>query len=127
MAYGYLFFYHQQLLAVEHGCCLNSFLCSWCHALLDLGPHGPVPDRWRTEDDLETAMSAMKARLDAMETHLDGYGIVPLHGSGTTNTKNWRFGWQTGGGLVGSGGRAVGQMFQGEGVWWFPNGDCAGD
>ncbi|CAK9046070.1 unnamed protein product [Durusdinium trenchii] len=40
-------------------------------------------------DDLETAMSAMKARLDAMETHLDGYGIVPLHGSGTTNTKNW--------------------------------------
>ena len=25
-----------------------------------------------------------------METHLDGYGIVPLHGSGTTNTKNWQ-------------------------------------
>ena len=27
-----------------------------------------------------------------METHLDGYGIVPLHGSGTTNTKNWQLG-----------------------------------
>ena len=34
----------------------------------------------------------LKERLDAMETHLDGYGIVPLHGSGTTNTKNWQLG-----------------------------------
>ena len=25
-----------------------------------------------------------KARLDDMETHLNEYGIVPLHGSGTT-------------------------------------------
>eukprot|EP00434_Breviolum_minutum_P010838 symbB.v1.2.009554.t1/scaffold604.1/size182248/12 len=39
--------------------------------------------------DLAGSMDSMKERLDAMETHLDGYGIVPLHGSGTTNTKNW--------------------------------------
>ena len=30
-----------------------------------------------------------KARLDAMELHLNDYGIIPLHGSGTTNPKNW--------------------------------------
>ena len=35
---------------------------------------------------------AVEERLDSMQTHLDGYGIVPLHGSGTTNTKNWRLG-----------------------------------
>eukprot|EP00913_Durusdinium_trenchii_P026557 g24915.t1 len=39
--------------------------------------------------ELESSMNAMKTRLDSMETHLDEYGIVPLHGSGTTNTKNW--------------------------------------
>lgn len=39
--------------------------------------------------DLAGSMDSMKERLDVMETHLDGYGIVPLHGSGTTNTKNW--------------------------------------
>ncbi|CAL1169542.1 unnamed protein product, partial [Cladocopium goreaui] len=39
--------------------------------------------------ELESAAAAMKARLDDMETHLNEYGIVPLHGSGTTNTKNW--------------------------------------
>ena len=38
------------------------------------------------------ASSAVEERLDSMETHLDGYGIVPLHGSGTTNTKNWLLG-----------------------------------
>eukprot|EP00434_Breviolum_minutum_P010839 symbB.v1.2.009555.t1/scaffold604.1/size182248/13 len=40
-------------------------------------------------DDLESAATAMKARLDAMELHLNDYGIIPLHGSGTTNPKNW--------------------------------------
>lgn len=40
--------------------------------------------------ELEVSMDAMTSRLEALETHLDGYGIVPLHGSGTTNTKNWR-------------------------------------
>mmetsp|Transcript_64311 Transcript_64311/g.130672 ORF Transcript_64311/g.130672 Transcript_64311/m.130672 type:complete len:925 (-) Transcript_64311:171-2945(-) len=39
--------------------------------------------------DLESSINSMKERLDSMQTHLDGYGIVPLHGSGTTNTKNW--------------------------------------
>ncbi|CAJ1399585.1 unnamed protein product [Effrenium voratum] len=39
--------------------------------------------------ELEVSMDAMTSRLEALETHLDGYGIVPLHGSGTTNTKNW--------------------------------------
>ena len=29
-----------------------------------------------------------------METHLNEYGIVPLHGSGTTNTKNWLLGFE---------------------------------
>eukprot|EP00438_Fugacium_kawagutii_P016177 Skav225029 [mRNA] locus=scaffold2061:100600:101316:+ [translate_table: standard] len=55
--------------------------------------------------DLESSIDAMKdraidfnplceERVDAMYTHLDGYGIVPLHGSGTTNTKNWLFGFE---------------------------------
>ncbi|CAJ1357226.1 unnamed protein product [Effrenium voratum] len=39
--------------------------------------------------ELEVSLDAMTSRLEALETHLDGYGVVPLHGSGTTNTKNW--------------------------------------
>ena len=47
-------------------------------------------------------MNAMKTRLDSMETHLDEYGIVPLHGSGTTNTKNWSRGeWEGCGWVLG--------------------------
>ncbi|CAJ1346382.1 unnamed protein product [Effrenium voratum] len=43
---------------------------------------------WKVEE-LEMAMTAVQSRIESLETHLDGYGIVPLHGSGTTNTKNW--------------------------------------
>ena len=39
--------------------------------------------------DLESTVSSMQARLEAMQTQLSDYGIVPLHGSGTTNLKNW--------------------------------------
>lgn len=43
--------------------------------------------------EIESAMETMQSRLDSMETHLDGYGIIPLHGSGTTNTRNWLLVW----------------------------------
>ena len=44
--------------------------------------------------ELEVSLDAMTSRLEALETHLDGYGVVPLHGSGTTNTKNWCLEWK---------------------------------
>mmetsp|Transcript_52905 Transcript_52905/g.123832 ORF Transcript_52905/g.123832 Transcript_52905/m.123832 type:complete len:948 (-) Transcript_52905:90-2933(-) len=39
--------------------------------------------------ELELANQQLEERLDALENHLSEYGIVPLHGSGTTNPKNW--------------------------------------
>ena len=41
---------------------------------------------------LKTKFESFGHLLGNQETHLDEYGIVPLHGSGTTNTKNWRLG-----------------------------------
>lgn len=34
-------------------------------------------------------MTAMQARVESLESTLDDYGIVALHGSGTTNPKSW--------------------------------------
>lgn len=39
--------------------------------------------------ELADAMEAAEARISALETSLNDYGIVPCHGSGTTNPKNW--------------------------------------
>jgi len=39
--------------------------------------------------ELELANEQLEERLTALESHLSEYGIVPLHGSGTTNPKNW--------------------------------------
>lgn len=43
---------------------------------------------WK-EDQLDSSMNMVMQRLTTLETALDEYGIVPLHGSGTTNPKNW--------------------------------------
>jgi ABC-type phosphate transport system substrate-binding protein len=40
-------------------------------------------------NEIDIAMTAMEARVAALETTLSDYGIVALHGSGTTNPKNW--------------------------------------
>lgn len=40
-------------------------------------------------NEIDIAMTAMEARVAALETTLNDYGIVALHGSGTTNPKNW--------------------------------------
>mmetsp|Transcript_32133 Transcript_32133/g.75464 ORF Transcript_32133/g.75464 Transcript_32133/m.75464 type:complete len:927 (-) Transcript_32133:123-2903(-) len=38
---------------------------------------------------LQLESDSLAGRLEAMETGLNDMGIVPLHGSGTTNPKNW--------------------------------------
>mmetsp|Transcript_85516 Transcript_85516/g.151339 ORF Transcript_85516/g.151339 Transcript_85516/m.151339 type:complete len:895 (+) Transcript_85516:76-2760(+) len=38
---------------------------------------------------VEKSLASMESRLLALETSLDDYGLVPLHGSGTTNPKTW--------------------------------------
>ncbi|CAE7643960.1 pstS [Symbiodinium microadriaticum] len=43
---------------------------------------------WRAHE-LELANEALEARVQALEQHLDDFGVVPLHGSGTTNPRNW--------------------------------------
>jgi len=43
---------------------------------------------WKLSE-IDIAMTAMEARVAALETTLNDYGIVALHGSGTTNPKNW--------------------------------------
>ena len=43
---------------------------------------------WKAHE-LEVANQALEARVMALETHLDDFGVVPLHGSGTTNPRNW--------------------------------------
>mmetsp|Transcript_22990 Transcript_22990/g.47310 ORF Transcript_22990/g.47310 Transcript_22990/m.47310 type:complete len:912 (+) Transcript_22990:38-2773(+) len=43
---------------------------------------------WRAHE-LEVANEALEARVQALEQHLDDFGVVPLHGSGTTNPRNW--------------------------------------
>jgi len=40
-------------------------------------------------NELQLAMDSAIARLNTLEGALNDYGIVPLHGSGTTNPKNW--------------------------------------
>jgi ABC-type phosphate transport system substrate-binding protein len=45
-------------------------------------------NHWKIEE-LRVALQAATARIEKLESHLDDYGIVPLHGSGTTNPKNW--------------------------------------
>jgi len=39
--------------------------------------------------EIDIAMTKMEARVAALETTLNDFGIVALHGSGTTNPKNW--------------------------------------
>mmetsp|Transcript_35931 Transcript_35931/g.84113 ORF Transcript_35931/g.84113 Transcript_35931/m.84113 type:complete len:941 (-) Transcript_35931:206-3028(-) len=43
---------------------------------------------WKLSE-LALANEQLEARVDALENHLSEYGIVPLHGSGTTNPRNW--------------------------------------
>jgi len=39
--------------------------------------------------DMEVQEAALLARIEAIESSLSDYGMVPLHGSGTTNPRNW--------------------------------------
>jgi len=39
--------------------------------------------------ELDLALTSVMGRLTSLESSLNDYGIVPLHGSGTTNPKNW--------------------------------------
>lgn len=43
---------------------------------------------WKLSE-LELANQQLQDRVTALEGHLNEYGIVPLHGSGTTNPRNW--------------------------------------
>jgi len=42
---------------------------------------------WKLSE-MDVAVKSMVNRLDSVETSMNDYGIVPLHGSGTTNPKN---------------------------------------
>jgi len=42
---------------------------------------------WKLSE-LDVALKSATSRLEAVETSMNDYGIVPLHGSGTTNPKN---------------------------------------
>lgn len=43
---------------------------------------------WKLEE-LDLAVTALQAQVSEMSQSLNDYGIVPLHGSGTTNPKTW--------------------------------------
>jgi len=40
-------------------------------------------------NELDLALASVLERVTSLESSLNDYGIVPLHGSGTTNPKNW--------------------------------------
>eukprot|EP00747_Dinoflagellata_sp_TGD_P051967 gnl/TRDRNA2_/TRDRNA2_147641_c0_seq1.p1 gnl/TRDRNA2_/TRDRNA2_147641_c0~~gnl/TRDRNA2_/TRDRNA2_147641_c0_seq1.p1 ORF type:complete len:904 (+),score=158.83 gnl/TRDRNA2_/TRDRNA2_147641_c0_seq1:98-2809(+) len=42
---------------------------------------------WQT-NELQIAVDALTERVHALEEHITDFGLVPLHGSGTTNPKN---------------------------------------
>lgn len=45
-------------------------------------------EMWKI-DSMSDTQASLESRLLALEESLSDYGIVPLHGSGTTNPKNW--------------------------------------